>query len=384
MLNTDIAKNNLLIALLGIAIAGIGFGLVTPVAVILLEKNHTPGYITGIVTMTGYFAIFLFSPYAGKLYYKYNLKKVLIIGMILWSLGAAGHIFWRNLIILFIVKVIMGIGGTLVFIGTEVLINYCSNETNRGKNIGLYATLLSAGIAVGTLLIWTVEIKDYLPFVLGSCIMLFVTLFIQFKFYNLYLGNSKNQLKEKFSFFDMPMLGVFSSFIYGLFESSVVVALPLYSLRIGFTENEVSYLLASFVTGGIILLYFISRFADFYSKYNVLLIISFLLFILFLFPIFSHNFLFLIIMLFILGGIIPAFYTVGLSYTAEKVENKYITFANSYYIMLYGLGTIIGPIFGSLLVDWNLKIGFWLISSILCLMFFIVFSSNKLVSKVKA
>jgi MFS family permease len=198
------------------------------------------------------------------------------------------------------------------------------------------------------------------------------------------LGNSKNQLKEKFSFFDMPMLGVFSSFIYGLFESSVVVALPLYSLRIGFTENEVSYLLASFVTGGIILLYFISRFADFYSKYNVLLIISFLLFILFLFPIFSHNFLFLIIMLFILGGIIPAFYTVGLSYTAEKVENKYITFANSYYIMLYGLGTIIGPIFGSLLVDWNLKIGFWLISSILCLMFFIVFSSNKLVSKVKA
>ncbi len=384
MLNNDIAKNNLLIALLGIAIAGIGFGLVTPVAVILLEKNNTPGYITGIVTMIGYFAIFVFSPFAGKLYNKYNLKRVLMLGMVLWSLGAAGHVFWRNLFILFIVKVIMGIGGTLVFIGTEVLINYCSNESNRGKNIGLYATLLSIGIAIGTLLIWTVEIADYVPFILGSFIMLFVTLFIQIKFNNLYVGNSKNENNEKFTFNNMPILGIFSAFIYGLFESSVVVAVPMYALRLSFTQNEVSYLLASFVIGGILLLYLISRIADFYTKYNVILIISLFLFVLFLFPIYSHNFLFLIILLFILGGIIPAFYTVGLSYTADNVEYKNIAFANSYYIMMYGLGTLIGPVFGSLLVDWNLKSGYWLISSILCLIFFIVFFSIKLLPKFKA
>ncbi len=383
MLNNDVAKNNLLIALLGIAIAGIGFGLVTPVAVILLEKNNTPGYITGLITMIGYFAIFVFSPVAGKLYNRYNLKRILMMGMMLWLIGAAGHIFWRNLIILIIVKIIMGIGGTLVFIGTEVLINYCSNENNRGKNIGLYATLLSAGIAIGTLFIWTVEIADYFPFLLGSLIMLFVTFFIQIKFNNLFLGNEHYQTKNDFTFFKMPVLGVFSAFIYGLFESSVVVALPLYALRLNFTQNEVSYLLASFVVGGIILLYFISRIADFYSKYNMILLISMLLFVLLVFPIFFNSLLFLLVLLFFIGGVIPAFYTVGLSYTAEKVEYKHITFANSYYIMMYGLGTLVGPVFGSLLVEWNLRIGYWLISSVLCLLFFMVFFLLKLISKFK-
>lgn len=384
MLNNDIVKNNLIVALLGIAIAGIGFGLVTPVAVILLEGNKTPGYITGIVTMIGYFAIFVFSPYAGKLYDKYNLKHILIIGMILWSLGAIGHVFWRNIFILFIVKIIMGVGGTLVFIGTEVLINYCSNDNNRGKNIGLYATLLSAGIAIGTLLIWTVKIADYLPFILGTFVMIIVIIFIQFKFNNLHLGNSKRQNKTLFKFNNMPILGVFSAFIYGLFESSVVVAVPMYALRFGFSQNEVSYFLASFVIGGIVLLYIISRITDFYSKYNVILLISFLLSALFLFPIYNNSFIFLLILLFFIGGIIPAFYTVGLSYTAEKVDSINIALANSYYIMMYGLGTLVGPVFGSLLVDFDLRSGYWLLSSVSCFLFFTVFFLVKLLPKFNA
>ncbi len=373
MLNIDIKKNNLITALLGIGIAGIGFGLITPVSVILLEKNKTPGYITGLVTTIGYLAIFLFSPFAGKLFSKYNLKKILIFGMVLWSLGAAGHIFWRFITLLLIVKIIMGIGGTLVFIGTEVLINYCSTESNRGKNIGLYATLLSAGIAIGTLLIWTVEIAEYFPFLLGSAIMLFVTLFIFFMFNNVLINDNSNKNSNNFKFTNMPLLGIFSSFIYGLFESAVVVAIPLYALRLNFSQNQVSYLLASFVTGGILLLYFISRYADFYSKYKLLLIISLSLTFLFLIPIFINQFLLLLLLMFFIGGIIPAYYTVGLGYTADKVKTEHIAFANSYYIMMYGLGTLVGPVFSSLIIDFNLKLGFWLFSSIICFAFFIFF-----------
>lgn len=378
MVNDDIKKNNLITALLGIGIAGIGFGLVTPVSVILLEKNNTPSYITGLVTTIGYLAIFLFSPIAGKIYSKYNLKKFLIIGMILWALGAAGHIFWRNITLLFFVKIIMGIGGTLVFIGTEVLINFCSTESNRGKNIGLYATLLSFGIAIGTLLIWTVELAEYFPFLLGSIIMLFVTLYIYLRFNNVFINNSINNNSNNFKFTNMPLLGIFSSFIYGLFESAVVVAIPLYALRLSFSQNQVSYLLASFVTGGIILLYFISRYADFYSKFKLLLLISLSLTFLFLVPLFINKFLLLLILMFFIGGIIPAYYTVGLGYTADKVKSEHLAFANSYYIMMYGLGTLVGPVFSSFTIDFDLKLGFWLFSSLICFTFFIFFFLYKI------
>ncbi len=369
-------KNNLLVALLGITIAGIGFGLVTPVTVILLEKSHTPGWVTGLVTMIGYLSVFLFSGLAGKLYSKHNLKNILLFGLFLWMFGALGHVFWYNLYILLPVKLIMGLGGTFVFIGTEVLINHTSTNQNRSKNIGLYASLLSAGIAVGTLLIWTVEIADYVPFIIGSAIMVVVIIFIFFLLEDIHLNN-KSETQDKLPINKMPKAGIFSALIYGLFESSIIVAVPLFGLRIGLNQNQVSYVLASFVTGGIVLLYFIGLLADKYSKYNIVLLISFLLSVLLLVPIASNNLFVLLILFFIIGGIIPAFYTIGLSYTIEYVDKKYMAYSNSFYIMMYGLGTLAGPLWGSLLVDLNLKIGYWLSSALLCLFFFIYFSVYK-------
>lgn len=107
---------------------------------------------------------------------------------------------------------------------------------------------------------------------------------------NLSAGNKKI---EKMPLAKMPALSLFSAFVYGLFESSIMVALPLYGLRNNFPEMEVSYFLTSFVLGGIILLYFIGHFADKVMKHKLLLIISFLLGLLFILPIVAMIFYFL-------------------------------------------------------------------------------------------
>ena len=52
-----------------------------------------------------------------------------------------------------------------------------------------------------------------------------------------------------------------------------------------------------------------------------------------------------------IGGIVPAFYTVGLNYTVEQVEKKFMAQANGYFVMMYGAGTILGPLIGATLVD---------------------------------
>jgi len=291
-------------------------------------------------------------------------------------LGALGHIFWHYLVVLFFVKLIMGVGGTLVFVGTEVLINYSSTSENRGKNIGLYATLLSIGIAIGTLLIWTVEISEYFPFVFGSIIMLVVTAYISFLLKPVKLTHDSGA-EHEFKLKDMPLIGVFSALVYGLFETSVIVAIPIYGLRIGFDRAEVSYLLASFVIGGIVLLYLISYLSDRLSKYNVLLYVSVALTGLLLIPIFHNGFTGLTVLMFFIGGIVPAFYTIGLGYTADMVNKEYISEANGYYVMMYGLGTIIGPLWGALLLEFNLETGYWAVSSLLCVIFFVIFYFQK-------
>jgi len=363
-------KKNFLLALIGIGVCGIGFGLITPVTIILMEQNHVPTFITGSSTMVGYLSVILFSGYTGKLIDRWNVKIILQTGLLLWIISGLGHMFWHIYPILYSVKVLMGLGGTLTFVSTEVIVNYCSNDTNRGKNIGLYAVVLSLGIAIGSLLIWTKKLGDWVPFVIGSSIV-FCVLIVQITFFEKMELYAPERKPEKMPFRRMPFIGILSSLIYGFFESSVLVALPLYGLRNYFTADQVSYFISSYVIGGIVLLYFIGFVADKTSKIKLLLIISAILGILFSIPLFTLAFGLLIAVLFLIGGSVPAFYTLGLNYTIDRVEKRYMAQANGYFIMVYGIGTVLGPLAASLLVDWNKHYGFWSFSSLLCLVFFI-------------
>jgi MFS family permease len=369
-------RKNFILALIGIGIGGIGFGLVTPVTIFLLEQNHAPSIIIGSSAMVGYISIVIFSRYAGRLIDSFGVKTALAAGLFIWMLSALGHMFWYIYPLLYFVKIIMGIGGTFIFVSTEVMINAYSDETNRGKNIGLYVVILSAGIAVGTLLIWTIKLGNWVPFVIGSSIVFFVFVLqiILMMDIDLSAGNKKI---EKMPLTKMPTLSLFSAFVYGLFESSIMVALPLYGLRNNFSEMEVLYFLTSFVLGGIILLYFIGHLADKVMKYKLLLIISFLLGLLFILPIAAMNFFFLVIIFFFIGGIVPSFYTVGLNYTVEEVEKKFMAQANGYFTMMYGAGTIAGPILGTTLMDLNKENGYWIFAAGLCFCFFFLFKYYK-------
>jgi MFS family permease len=230
--------------------------------------------------------------------------------------------------------------------------------------------VLSLGIAIGSLLIWTKKLGDWVPFVIGSSIV-FCVLIVQITFFEKMELYAPERKPEKMPFRRMPFIGILSSLIYGFFESSVLVALPLYGLRNYFTADQVSYFISSYVIGGIVLLYFIGFVADKTSKIKLLLIISAILGMLFSIPLFTLAFGLLIAVLFLIGGSVPAFYTLGLNYTIDRVEKRYMAQANGYFIMVYGIGTVLGPLAASLLVDWNKHYGFWSFSSLLCLVFFI-------------
>ncbi len=363
---------NFYLALIGIGIGGIGFGLITPATVLLLELNKAPAAITGCITMIGYLSVVIFSPITGYLVNKFNIKKILSTGLIIWSIGAFAHILWYIYPLLYFIKFFMGIGGTMIFVSTEIVINYYSQESNRGKNINLYAVILSIGIALGSLLIWSVKIALWVPFVLGALIMFFVFLFQVFLFEEIRINtNPKEILKMPIS--EMPLLSIASAVLYGFFESSIIVVIPIYGLRNLFNVDQVSYFLASFVIGGIVLLYFIGLLSDKVDRKKLLLFISLFLSGANVLPSVIFNFLLLIIIFFFIDGMVPSMYTVGLSYTIEKVERKFMSRANGYFIMMYGLGTIAGPFLGAMLVDMNRRFGFWIFSSLVCLLFFTFF-----------
>jgi MFS family permease len=165
-------KKSIILSIISITICSVSFGLLSPTTVILLEKNHSPTFIIGSVTAIGYACIFFFSTLTGKLVVKYGIRKIFNVGYLICVLGVIGLLFWRNYTILFIGRSLHGIGATLIFVTTEILINYCSTDKNRGFNMNIYVIAFQVGLGIGTFLIWTVEIMEALPYLIG----IFITL----------------------------------------------------------------------------------------------------------------------------------------------------------------------------------------------------------------
>jgi len=365
-------KNPITVSILGIAVAGIAFGLINPVVIILLEKNNNPAWLTGLVTTVGYSSIVLFSSITGRLIDKYNVKLIMKIGFLIIIVCSLFMIYWRNIILLFPVRFLIGVGMTFVFVTTEVIINYSSKSENRSKNIGLYVIFLSLGIAIGTMLIWTVEIDELIPFLAGAAIVISVYIYEHFNLDDIPLI-ADEKIPEKMKLTKMPLLSLLSAIIYGFFESAGIVVIPIFGLRNGFSQTDVSVFLTAYVVGGIILLWIFSSITDKFNRYKTLLFSSMILSIFLLIPILSVNYFVLTVSFFLMGGIIPAFYTVGLAYTTENVENKFLSQSNGHFAMFYGIGTLFGPLVGASLVDLNHRYGFWLFGLLLCLIFFSYF-----------
>jgi MFS family permease len=117
--------------------------------------------------------------------------------------------------------------------------------------------------------------------------------------------------------------------------------------------------------------------ADKTNKRDLLSAVSLILAALFILPLFQADFVFLVVLFFLIGGIVPAYYTLGLNYTMEKVDKHFIAEANGYYVMFYGIGTIAGPVFGSLMIDVNARSAYWIFASLLCLFFLLILRLNK-------
>ena len=144
-----------------------------------------------------------------------------------------------------------------------------------------------------------------------------------------------------------------------------MLVLPIYGLRTGFDSNDTTILITSFVVGGIIVFYLLSKLYKGLQYFNYIRITLFITMILLLSPTIINDLWLQTLLFFLLGGFIPALYSLGLSYTMNSVDKQYTAEVNGYYSASYGLGTLLGPMLASKLLDFDAKTTYWIFSGLL-------------------
>ncbi|RYL88974.1 MFS transporter [Sporolactobacillus sp. THM7-4] len=373
-------------------ICGIAEGMLLPLISTLLEKNGVSSTVNGLGTTAIYIGMLASAPFMEKPMQKVGYKPFLFIGLLLITLSLFLFPFYINLLFWFVLRLLVGIGDSMLHFAAQTWITISSPEKRRGRNIAIYGLSFGIGFAVGPLLVPLVSFGLYVPFLTGSaaCLVFLLPLLMLKNEYpetDLRRGHRSARWPERYrQVILIAWSGLFCTFGFGFLEASLNNSFPIFALRNGYTLDEISSLLPMFVAGGLLTQLPIGVIGDRFGRKRLLPALTLLGSLSFMMAgILSQNYYGLLFALLIAGMLIGSLYSMSMSYVGDMVDRPLIPLGNILMSISYSFGSMAGPIVGNKMIDLIPKGGlFFGVSGILMLVSFSLILHHSLRSKKKS
>ncbi len=139
----------LVILLSNIFIAFLGIGLVIPVMPSFMNIMHLSGKTMGYLVAIFAVAQLLTSPFAGRWVDRYGRKKIITIGLLLFSVselifGLATEVLW-----LYLSRILGGISAAFIMPGVTAYVADITSLEERPKAMGYVSAAISTGFIIG-------------------------------------------------------------------------------------------------------------------------------------------------------------------------------------------------------------------------------------------
>jgi MFS family permease len=331
-------------AIMLITLVGMALSLFIPLLSLAMEKIQISPTLSGINSAFGGIGTLLIAPYVPRLAAKFGIRAVIIVAIV--SVATSAIAFAHTPFVMwFPLRLTFGAGIGTLFVLSEYWISAAAPDDKRGLVMGIYATMLSIGFAVGPLLLHLTGTDGKLPFFAGASIMLLALL-------PLLAGKGLAPMRHSEqpssiqSIMRLVPIATGAALLFGALETGSFALFPVYGLRHGMTETSAALLISIVAAGNIVSQMPLGLLSDMMSRKKLLLICAaFGLLGCIAMPLMIHERMLFYGLLFIWGGFIGGLYTVGLAHLSASVEPDQLAGANAAFVMLYSLGLIIGPPF---------------------------------------
>lgn len=224
-------------------------------------------------------------------------------------------------------------------------LNYSATEKNRARILSINQMVLMLALFSGQFLLSVAPVNDMTLFVIsGILFSLSITPIVVSKQKGPQIEDS--QAMSLITIIKLSPLGVVSCFYCGLIYTGLLNLLPIYANANGIEDLNLSIFMGAAIFGAIILQYPIAYLSDHFDRRKIMLamVLSIILISL-LIPILINSGMFNItlVALAVLTGMAACLYPMSMSETFDKVVKEQILAAMSSLLMIYALGSIIGP-----------------------------------------
>lgn len=323
--------------------AGVSVFVTLPLISLLLERDGTPAWMTGMVLAMFSASVLITGPLLPGVVARFGTMRVILAGVVLSSIGTLLYPLVSGVAAWMAIRFLAGIGLAAHWIVGETWLNTLTADHDRGRMIATYSTLFATGVATGPLVINAVGLDGFLPWFLASALIAVsaVPLLAIRRSAPVLPRTDGGSVSRAVRL--VPVL-MATGIAAGLCESAAFAMLPVYGVRIGFGEADAGLLLSTFVLGNIALQYPLGILLARLDRRWVLTACAGLAAVIgFLVPLAGNGWL-LHPMLFLWGGVLFGFYTIGLMGVGERLPRGMLAAGNAGFVMMYEAGSMVGPV----------------------------------------
>ncbi|WP_313799596.1 MFS transporter [Cytobacillus sp.] len=358
-------NTTLAILLMNLFIAFLGIGLVIPVMPTIMNELHLSGSVVGYLVAAFAVIQLLVSPLAGRWADLFGRKKMIILGLLFFSVSELLFGMGKTVEVLFISRMLGGLSAAFIMPAVTAFIADITTVETRPKALGYMSAAISTGFIIGPGIGgFLAEIGTRVPFfsaavlALVAAILSIITLREPESNHEEQVEEKKSGIKRIFSpmYFIAFMIILISAFGLASFES-------LFSLfvdhKFGFTPKDI----AIAITGGAIIgaiaqVALFDRLTLYFGEIRLIRYCLIFSAILVMIMTVASSYISILVVTFVIFVGFDLMRPAVTSYLSKIAGNEQ-GFVGGMNSMFTSIGNVFGPIVGGILFDVDLNYPFY-------------------------
>ncbi|MBA2125242.1 MFS transporter [Hyphomicrobium methylovorum] len=337
---------------------GLSFGIGFPLTSLTFEAWQQANWMIGLAGAIPPIAIMFALPFGPRFITKVGPVAAILTGCICGALGFLALYLFQSPWAWLGIRFLMSLGFALPWLAGETWINSVSEEATRGRVIALYAMAFFLGFSIGPVLLQEFGLNGLWPFATAAIVTAASSLPI-FLARKLAPEFHHDVTRNPMAVVRLVPAAMASGFIGGFAEITNLSLIPNVAIAAGRSHDEALALLTTLTIGGVILQFAIGWLSDKISRIamTVALAAAFV-FLVFVMPEGLKTLPTAQVLVFLLGGVVLGFYTLGLAVIGERVDAGALAAANAIFLVMYQAGAIVGPLAAGLAMTFSPVTGF--------------------------
>lgn len=325
-----------------VTVFAVAQGLTYPLLSFILERQGTTPGLIGVSAAMTPLGFIVSAPFIPALARRLGGARLAMLCSVLAALTLAAIAWTQDLWAWMPLRFLLGFFANPLYVISETWLLSITPAPRRGRIMGLYTSIVSAGFAIGPLSLGLVGTQGWPPFLIGIAAFLVCGLIVLAVVPRLPRMPQDGEATSVGGFFALAPLLLFAVFAAAAFEQTLLSLLAVYGAALGSAEPRIASLITCFVAGNAVLQILLGRVAERFGSARTLLacVLTALAGCLLLPLIFSSWLIWPLVLVW--GGVSFGIYTMALIQLGERFSGQALIAGNAAFAFVWGVGGIVG------------------------------------------